>query len=143
MNQEIEAYLCIYVTYYQNDWSDWTLIMEFSYNNKVHLATKYSPFYLDHGYHPFTGNEILQQSELPAADKWVETLQQNQENAEAALKLANEAMKLQFDKHRNEAIEYKKGQLVWLDTKHIKSLRPTKKLDDLYFCPFAIEEHIG
>ena len=58
MNQEIEAYLCIYVTYYQNDWSDWTSIMEFSYN-KVHSATKYSPFYLDHGYHPYTGNEIL------------------------------------------------------------------------------------
>ena len=92
MNQEIEAYLRIYVTYYQNDWSDWTLIMEFN-NNKVHSATKYSPFYLDHGYHPFTGNEILRQSELPAADKWVETLQQNRENAEAALKLANEAMK--------------------------------------------------
>ena len=101
--------------------------MEFSYNNKVHLAMKYSPFYLDHGYHLFTGNEILWQSEYPATDKWVETLQRNWENVEAALKLANEAMKLQFDKHRNEAIEYKKGQLVWLDTKHIKSLRPTKK----------------
>ena len=52
-------------------------------------------------------------------------------------------MKLQFDKHRNEAIEYKKGQLVWLDAKHIKSLRPTKKLDDLYFGPFAVEERVG
>ena len=39
--------------------------------------------------------------------------------------------------------KHKKGQLVWLDAKHIKSLRPTKKLDDLYFGPFAVEERIG
>ena len=62
---------------------------------------------------------------------------------EAALKLANEAMKLQFNKHRNKAIDYKKGQLVWLDTKHIKSLHPTKKLNDLYFGLFAVEERVG
>ena len=62
---------------------------------------------------------------------------------EAALKLANEAMKLQFDKPRNKAIEYKKGQLVWLDAEHIKSLRPTKKLNELYFGPFAVEECIS
>src|SRR5260221_3207842 len=39
MNQEIEAYLCIFISHQQDNWADWLLLVEFAYNNKVHAAT--------------------------------------------------------------------------------------------------------
>jgi len=38
VNQEIEAYLCIFVSHQQDDWADWLPLVEFVYNNKVHAA---------------------------------------------------------------------------------------------------------
>jgi len=33
VNQELEEYLRLYCNYKQNDWAEWLLIAEFSYNN--------------------------------------------------------------------------------------------------------------
>jgi len=49
VNQEIEAYLHIFVSHQQDDWADWLLLAEFAYNNKVHVATHWTPFELDAG----------------------------------------------------------------------------------------------
>src|SRR5258706_4475997 len=35
VNQEIEAYLQVFVSHRQDDWADWLLLVEFAYNNKV------------------------------------------------------------------------------------------------------------
>ena len=69
-NQEVEAYLRLFANYLQDNWSEWCAIMEFSYNNRVHSMTKQSPFFVDHGYHPYTGTE-LQRDEVPLATEWV------------------------------------------------------------------------
>src|SRR5260221_10444897 len=39
VNQEIEAYLRVFVSHQQDDWADWLPLAEFAYNNKVHVAT--------------------------------------------------------------------------------------------------------
>src|SRR5260221_7205107 len=39
VNQEIEAYLQVFVSHQQDDWADWLPLVEFVYNNKVHAAT--------------------------------------------------------------------------------------------------------
>src|SRR5258708_37886964 len=44
MNQEIEAYLWVFVSHQQDDWADSLPLAEFSYNNKVHTATHQTPF---------------------------------------------------------------------------------------------------
>src|SRR6266478_9054265 len=44
MNQEIEAYLQVFVSNQQDDWADWLLLVEFAYNNKVHTATHQTLF---------------------------------------------------------------------------------------------------
>ncbi len=51
MDQEIEAYLCIFVSHRQDDWADWLPLVEFVYNNKVHMATHQTLFELDTGQH--------------------------------------------------------------------------------------------
>src|SRR6266481_497709 len=32
VNQEIEAYLCIFISHRQDDWADWLPLVEFAYN---------------------------------------------------------------------------------------------------------------
>src|SRR5258708_39277626 len=39
VNQEIEAYLQVFVSHRQDNWADWLPLAEFVYNNKVHSAT--------------------------------------------------------------------------------------------------------
>ena len=43
-NQELEQYLRMYVNHRQNNWSEWLAMAEFTFNNKVHTATKTSLF---------------------------------------------------------------------------------------------------
>lgn len=141
-NQEIEAYLRIFINYHQNNLNQWCSMMEFSFNNRIHSATGYSPFFLEHGYHPYTGIELLRDKN-PRSKGWVESLSQTRENANASLKLANEAMKRSFDKHRNESREYQKGDWVWLEGMNVRTAHPSKKLDILCHGPYIVEEKVG
>src|SRR5260221_5018645 len=68
VNQEIEAYLQVFVSHRQDDWADWLPLAEFAYNNKVHAATRQTPFELDAGQHPCLGVEPTRTSTVEAAD---------------------------------------------------------------------------
>jgi hypothetical protein len=52
VNQELEQYLRIFVSEQQDDWATWLPFAVFSYNDKVHSVTRYSPFFLNNGQHP-------------------------------------------------------------------------------------------
>src|SRR5258708_7775133 len=52
VNQEIEAYLQVFVSHHQDDWADWLPLAEFAYNNHIHSTTHHTPFKLDSGQHP-------------------------------------------------------------------------------------------
>src|SRR5258708_2009989 len=43
MNQEIEAYLRVFVSHQQDDWANCVPLAEFQYNNKVKMATARTP----------------------------------------------------------------------------------------------------
>ena len=47
-NQELEQYLRMYVNHRENNWSEWLAMAEFAFNNKVHTATKMSPFQVNY-----------------------------------------------------------------------------------------------
>ena len=49
LNQDVEQYLRLFVSQRQNGWPEWIACAEFVYNNKVHSATKISPFYANYG----------------------------------------------------------------------------------------------
>src|SRR5258705_7802971 len=68
MNQEIEAYLQVFVSHQQDDWANWLPLAEFAYNNKVHAATHQTPFELDTRQHPRLGVEPMRTSTIEAAD---------------------------------------------------------------------------
>ena len=68
VNQEIEAYLRVFVSHRQDDWADWLPLAEFTYNNKVHTATRRTLFKLDVGQHPRLGVEPTRTSTVEAVD---------------------------------------------------------------------------
>src|SRR5258708_7740834 len=93
VNQEIEAYLRVFVSHRQDDWADWLPLAEFAYNNKVHTATCRTPFELDTRQHPHLGVEPTRTSTVEAADAFARRLDHAQEEAKAALKQAADDMK--------------------------------------------------
>ncbi len=70
VNQEIEAYLHIFISHRQDDWADWLLLAEFVYNKKVHAAMHWTLFELDAGQHPHLGVEPMKMSTVEAADSF-------------------------------------------------------------------------
>src|SRR5258708_3019595 len=68
MNQEIEAYLQVFVSHQQDDSTDWLPLAEFAYNNKVDTATCQTPFELDTRQHPCLGVEPMRMSTVEAVD---------------------------------------------------------------------------
>ncbi|KAF8829214.1 hypothetical protein HHX47_DHR3000714 [Lentinula edodes] len=143
INQEIEHYIRLFVNHHQNDWHEWLPMMEFAYNDRVHSATKVSPFYADNGRHPYKGTTPKMTSQNPTAQEFADSMKRIREEVGSALKKAAEDMKRQYDKHRNEAIEYKAGDKVWLEGTNITTDRPMKKLGDKRFGPFKVLEKIG
>ena len=58
MNQELEQYLWFFIENRQKDWPEWLAAAEFAVNNKVHMATKVSPFMANYGKELRMGGDI-------------------------------------------------------------------------------------
>ena len=52
-------------------------------------------------------------------------------------------MKKQYDKHKKPAIDYKKGDKVYINAEHLPQTRPSKKLDKKFSGPYEIIEKVG
>ena len=130
INQEIKQYLRIFINFYQNNWSDWLALAEFSYNDKVHSATGYSPFFINHGYHPHDGVSPGRTAKNVAVDTFVTAMDKVRDEAKAALTKARDLMKRYYDQRQGKAMDYKAGDLVWLEKMNIGTSHPMKKLDN-------------
>ncbi|MBW0568351.1 hypothetical protein O181_108066 [Austropuccinia psidii MF-1] len=63
VNQIVELYLWMYVSYHQDDWYTWLPLAEFAYNNSEHSSTMQSPFFTIYGRNPsFDSIHISQDS---------------------------------------------------------------------------------
>src|SRR6266436_5788114 len=127
VNQEIEVYLQVFISHRQDDWADWLPLVEFAYNNKVHVATRWTLFELDAGQHPCLGVEPTRTSTVEAADTFVRRLDHAQEEAKAALEWAADDMKWYYDWNCQAALEYKVGDRVWLSLQNYSSDRREKR----------------
>src|SRR6266478_386894 len=143
MNQEIEAYLRVFVSHRQDDWANWLPLAEFTYNNKVHAATHQTPFKLNAGQHPRLGVEPMRTSTVEAADTFARRLDRAQEEAKATLERAADDMKRYYDQNHQAAPEYKVGDRVWLSLQNYLSDCPMKKLDHKWAGPFLITKVIS
>ena len=144
MNQELEQYLRFFVEHKQKDWPEWLAAAEFAVNNKVHTATKVSPFMANYGRELRMGEDIRRKGKVESATEFIQRMKKVQEEAEAALRKTQEEMKRYADRGRKEMEEWKKGDRVLLSTKDLVfKERPTKKLTERYVGPYAIEEVVS
>ncbi|KAG0158308.1 hypothetical protein PDIDSM_5821 [Penicillium digitatum] len=145
-NAVLEQYLRAYVSYLQDDWSEWLPLAEFTANSHYSESTRVSPFYANYGFHPRIGFEPSQPASHPAtrdAEKFATRMQELTEYVRAEILSAQARYEEQTNRHRAPARRYRPGQLVWLNARNIRTLRPQKKLDWKNLGPFKVLEAIS
>jgi len=145
INQELEQYLRVFINHRQEQWPDWLGMAEFTYNNKVHAATKTLPFKANYGQDPKMGFEGRRKGKYEVAEKFIERMRKIQEKAKAALGKAQEEMKKFANRKRREEEEYRVGDLVLLSIKDLKwqmKGRRSEKLTEHFVGPYKVKEII-
>ncbi|MBW0470146.1 hypothetical protein O181_009861 [Austropuccinia psidii MF-1] len=128
VNQILEQYLWMYVSYHQNDWYTWLSLAEFDYNNTEHSSTKQSPFFTIYGRNSsFDSIHISQDS---PAGKWSTKLQSLKQVVKEELESTIRRFKKYSDRTRAIPPDFQPGDKVWLTSKNINTIRPTKKLSE-------------
>lgn len=139
VNSILEQYLRCYINYQQSDWEKRLPVAQFAYNNAQHSSTGETPFYSVYGFHPkFSINLPRTNRDQTPADERINKLNGLRENMQFNISIAQETHALHYDRNRSKGPQYKVGDKVWLSTKHIRSQRPTGKLDNKRLGPFQI-----
>jgi hypothetical protein len=144
-NQTLEQYLRIYCTLEQDDWALWISVAEFAYNDSVHATTGVTPFRANHGTNPRSANwptMALGEGESPLAESMAGKVLSLQSECKRKIIAANAYQREYADKKRLP-IPFKVGDSVLVSNRHIKSMRPKKKLDWKYVGPGLILAQIG
>ncbi|MBW0497361.1 hypothetical protein O181_037076 [Austropuccinia psidii MF-1] len=136
VNQILEQYVWIYVSYNQDDWNTRLLLAEFGYNTSDHSSTKQSPFFTVYGRDPKFDSVHITQDTL--AGKLSSKIQSVQQDFNRELEVAINRFERYSDKSRTSPPVFNLGDMVWLSSKNIKSTKPTKKLSERWLCPFPI-----
>ena len=97
MNQELEQYLRFFVDHRKKNWPEQLASAEFVVNNKVHMATKVSPFMANYGKELRMGEDIRKKGKVESATEFVERMKKVHEEAGAALKKTQKEIKRYVD----------------------------------------------
>ena len=143
VNQTIEAYLRPFVNKEMNNWVDLLPMAEHAYNNSVTSASGITPFYANYGRHPESLNPRKTDVLNPASNIYAHWMKNTFQDNLEALEAARERMIKYADKSRASPPAYKVGDLVMLNGRHIKTKRPSRKLDHKFHGPFQIEKVIS
>ena len=119
INQELEQYLQFFVDHRQKDWPEWLESAEFMVNNKVHMATKVSPFMANYRRELRMEGDIRKKGKVESMTEFVERMKKVHEKARVVLKKAQEDMKRQAEQERKKMEDRKRGDRVMLSTKDL------------------------
>ena len=146
LNEFLEQYLRIFVNYEQNNWVSLLPLAQFAYNNSQQSSTKHSPFFANYGYHPrldisipSTAANVTSQS----AQQTFDHLRLLHATLRTEIKHAQLAQERNYNLRRSPAPTFAVGQKVWLSRKHIRTERPSSKLDHKRLGPFEIIRNIN
>ena len=140
----MEQYLRFFIDHRQEDWLEWLALAEFAVNNKIHMATKVSPFIANYGRELRMRGDIRKKGKVERVTEFVERMKKVHKEARATLKKMQKDMKRQADRGRKETEEWKKGDKVMLSTKDLVfKERPARKLVDQYVGPYTIKEMVS
>jgi hypothetical protein len=123
VNQELEQYICIFVSERQDNWNKLLPLGEFQYNNHVHSATQTVPFLVDHGRLPRMGFKPRQESKVKAVNEFVGRMKEGLEEARSTLQKAKDDMVRYYDHHHGPTSQYEVGDCVFLDVTPLTNSR--------------------
>ena len=122
-------------------------IVEFAFNNKIHIATKSLPFQVNYGREPRIGFDIRKKRKNEKAEEFAREMKEIHEKARAALvKSQKEEMKRQADRSRKEAEEYRVGNKILISMKDFSMelmKRATKKLMEKFIGPYVVRKIVS
>ena len=145
VNQGLEQYGRIYSSREQKNWMKLLPYAEFCYNNTVHSSTKMTPFCAAFCHHPGSNYPAVNMiSDVLAVEEFKLKLKKLREDMRGTLILARHRMG-KFDNRKVSEREpgFKVDDLVMLNAKDFKTLRPSNKLDNKMRGKFKITSLIG
>ncbi|UTT90023.1 hypothetical protein NDA17_007784 [Ustilago hordei] len=141
VNQVIEQYLRMYCNYEQNDWANLLDTAAFVYNNTVHNSIGVSPFFACYGWNPKAHPDIPQRLEVNDPGRF-EYLMDGKECCKYLQEQIREAQRRSVDQYnrKHKDIEFKVGDMVYINRRNWKTRRPTPKLDTRFAGPYPVQE---
>lgn len=148
MNAYMEQYLRTYVNYAQDDWSTWLPVAEFASNNQVSDSTGLSPFFANYGTHPTAQFDLDSPDSDPMqvnrdATTMAKTMKEIFDFLRAEMTRSQFIQEESANRSREPTPAFAVGDEVWLDTRNIRTERPSRKLDHKRIGPYRIIEKIG
>jgi hypothetical protein len=138
------------MSFAQDDWVDWLPLAEFASNNQVSETTGTTPFFANYGFHPRMGTEpsdpcppdlsATQKRQFYKANTVADRFERILSQLKALTQQSIERYEQNANEHREEAPRYQKGQLVYVNTRNMKTNRPMKKGDDKWAGPWPVEK---
>lgn len=148
INGVMEQYLRTFCGYHQDDWVDWLPLAEFASNNQTSETTGLSPFFANYGWHPRMGSEPNRPPTLAVtaqlrreflnATAVEERIRRVVDHASSIMAEAQQRYADAADAHRQDSPTYLVGDRVWINTRNIKSGRPSEKLADKWMGPYKV-----
>ncbi|KAJ1043539.1 hypothetical protein NDA10_005459 [Ustilago hordei] len=141
VNQVIEQYLRMYCNYEQNDWANLLDTAAFVYNNTVHNSIGVSPFFACYGWNPKAHPDIPQRLGVNDPGRF-EYLMDGKERCKYLQEQIREAQRRSVDQYnrKHKDIEFKVGDMVYINRRNWKTWRPTPKLDTRFAGPYPVQE---
>ena len=144
LNQTLEQYLRSYVNEQQDNWVELLPLAQFAYNSAKSEATQTSPFFANHGYQPEAYRQPRKDKiRAEQATVLVDKLQELHKQLATDIEFNNSKTTAYANKKRSQGPPLERGDKVYLLRKHIKTKRPSTKLDFKKLGPFEILEKVG
>ena len=143
LNQTLEQYLRAFISKDQSNWVALLPLAQFAYNASKQETTQFSPFYANTGQEPVLFHEpktIIQPEK--SVQKRARDLKALHQTIKRDIEFLNVRMAMYYDRRHEPSPDLKKGDLVYLLTRNLKTTRPNKKLDYKKLGPFKILRRI-
>lgn len=149
-NQYLQKRLRPFVSYYQDDWSEFLPMMDYAQLTLPHASLgELPPFEVLYGYSPRTPwtwkvNDRPPVDDLNSQDArtYARRNREALDYARASIHRAQERMAKVVNQHRRP-VDFDVGDYVWLDMRHLPTQRPSRKLDYPTNGRFKVLEKIG
>ena len=147
MNASMEQYLRIFTSHQQDDWVQWLPLAEFAANNGTSETTKCSAFFAVTGADPRMNFEEVTEgsrdSRVIDADQVQSRMHQVHEHLRVEMRRSQDIMEEGANKKRSPAPQIPEGTKVWMDARHIRTTRPSHKLDWKRLGPYTVKRRVS